>query len=81
MKLAGEVDVDGKKQRFEASSVTLQFGVTQNEDAKGSAQMGAQVTETISISGGKLTTTVTTTSADGKSTTTTTTTTPVEDPK
>jgi hypothetical protein len=80
MTLTGELEVDGKKHRFDGSSITLQVGTARNE-SDASAQMGTQVKETISISGGKLTTTVTTTSADGKTTTTTTIVTPVDDPE
>jgi len=81
--LAGVLEIDGRKQSFEASTFTLRVSDTGNAEDGGS--MGTQVTESFSISGGTLvtsvtvrsggTTTTTTTTSDDSGTTTTTTTT------
>ena len=85
MDFTGVLEIDGKRQRVEASSIELHLSDSDGEAARGGS--GTQTTETFSISGDKLvtsvtvrsggattTTTTTTDTRDGSSTTTTTTT-------
>jgi hypothetical protein len=86
MTFNGVLEIDGKRQRIEASNIELRLSDDGGDAGRGDPLMGTQVTETFSISGDKLvtsgtvrsggnttTTTTTTDTDDGSSTTTTTT--------
>jgi len=77
MNFNGVLEVDGKRQSIEASSIKLHLSDDGNDAARGGGSMGTQVSETFSISGDKLVTSVTVRS--GGNTTTTTTTTDTDD--
>jgi len=69
--LVGELEIDGKRQAFEASTFTLRVSDTGDAD-RGEHFMGTQVTESFSFSGSTLVTSVTVRSGGTTTTTTTT---------